>query len=81
MIGAKTLDGRSTTFFRLCDDLKIFIFNYGAPSHPELYHKSKKALLDYVWVEYEEGDTVAESILSGVPAYPPFNKPLLLLQI
>eukprot|EP00569_Conticribra_weissflogii_P002358 CAMPEP_0171338692 /NCGR_PEP_ID=MMETSP0878-20121228/7485_1 /TAXON_ID=67004 /ORGANISM="Thalassiosira weissflogii, Strain CCMP1336" /LENGTH=102 /DNA_ID=CAMNT_0011840499 /DNA_START=101 /DNA_END=407 /DNA_ORIENTATION=+ len=29
------------------------------------------SLLDYVCVEFDEGDVVAESILSGAPTYPP----------
>jgi len=50
--------------------LKGCVFDYGAPSHPELYRQSKEALLDYIRVEYEEGDAVAESILGWGVKYP-----------
>jgi len=59
-----------TVFVGRCDGLKQFTFDYGALSHPEQYRKSKEALLDYIRVEYDEGDAVAESILSGAPIYP-----------
>ncbi len=54
----------SSVFVGQCDGLKGYIFDYGAPGHPELYQKSKEAFLDYIRVEYEEGVAVAESILS-----------------
>ncbi len=69
--GPKTRGSGTTAFVGRCDALKSFIFDYGAPSHPELYRKSKEALLDYIPVEYEEGDAVAESILNAGPMYPP----------
>ncbi len=69
--GVRNQGSGPSTFVRWCDRLKSFIFDYGAPSHPELYRKSKEALLDYIRVEYAEGDAVAESILSAALAYPP----------
>ncbi len=63
--------GSSAPFVGRCDGLKTYIFDYGSPSHPELYRKSKEALLDYIRVEYEEGNAVAKSILVGTPSYPP----------
>lgn len=69
--GPRTRVGMPAAFIGRCDGLKNFIFDYGAPSHPEQYRKSREALLDYIRVEYDEGDAVAESILGGAPIYPP----------
>ncbi len=49
----------STGFVGRCNGLKSYVFDYGAPNHPELYQKSKEALLDYIRAEYDEGDAVA----------------------
>ncbi len=61
----------SSVFVGCCNGLKTYIFDYGALSLPELCRKSKDTLLNYIKVENEEGDAVAESILDGVLAYPP----------
>ncbi len=57
-----------------CEGLKGYTFDYGAANHPELYCRSKEAMLDYIRVNYEEGDAVAESILSRGVVYR--NKPV-----
>ncbi len=57
--------GAASAFVGRCEGLKGYVFDYGAPGHPELYRKSREAMLDYIRVEYEEGDAVAESILGG----------------
>ncbi len=50
-VEGRTQSGGPAVFVGWCDGLKTFIFDYGAPNHPELYSKSKEALLDYVRVE------------------------------
>ena len=54
-----------------CEAMKTDVLDYGEPGHTELYRRSREALLDYVRVEYAEGDAVAESILAGAAEYPP----------
>ncbi len=43
-------------FVGFCDGLKGYIFDYGAASHPELYCKSKEAMLDYIRVPRPGGN-------------------------
>ncbi len=64
----------SAVFVGRCEGLKGYIYDYGATSHPELYRRSKEAMIDYIRVEYDEGDAVAESILGRGAQYP--NKPV-----
>ncbi len=71
IIGKKTQgDTSSALFVGMTKVLKAYIADYGDPGHLELYHKSKGVLLDYIRVEYDKGDMVAESILGGAATYP-----------
>ncbi len=60
----------STRFVGQCAGLKGYVFDYGDANHPELYCRSKEAMLNYIRVNYKEGDAVAESILNQGPIYP-----------
>ena len=53
-----------------CDALRDDIFDCGRPGHTELYRRSREAMLDYIRVTFDEGDAVAQSIVSGTAEYP-----------